>query len=174
VPDGLGLRGEPAGVAQESPDHRGDQRTGPEQLLLQRTAAGLAPGERRDLRVRGRDLSLQVLHPLQRNPDRLRARRRQAQPGTGVPQPGAGPRIGQLPGQAGNAVVEQRGVDPLGPGRVLLAQIPVQLQDRPHLRDLLRRDPRGRHPALGHQDAQVPGIGAVFSELTPPCRGHHG
>jgi hypothetical protein len=64
-------------------------------------------------------------------------------------------------GQAGHALVEQRGMDPLRPRDMLLGQVPVQLQHRPQLAGLPRRDPRLRHPAVGHQSPQVPEVGLV-------------
>jgi hypothetical protein len=51
VPHCLRGGGEPAGITQERPDHRRDQWAHAEQLLLQRPAARLAAGERRDLRA---------------------------------------------------------------------------------------------------------------------------
>ena len=81
-------------------------------------AADLAAGERGDLGVHRRQLGLQVIHPAQRDRDRLRAGRGQPDVLAAL-QHGPRLRIGQPPGQAGHALVEQRGVDPLRPRGVL-------------------------------------------------------
>jgi hypothetical protein len=57
--------------------------------------------------------------------------------------------------------VEEHRVDPLHPGGVLGPQVVIQLQQRPALQDVRRRDPALRQPALGQQLPQVPGVGLV-------------
>ncbi len=161
MPHGLGRGGKPAGIPQERPHHRRHQRADPEQLAGQGLAAGLAAGKRRDLGVHRAELGLQVIHPAQRDRDRLRPGGRQPHPGAVGGQPGAQLRVAEPPGQAGHALVEQGGVDPLGPGGVLLGQVAVQLQQRPQLAHLPGRDPRQRYPPVGHQDPKVAGIGPV-------------
>jgi hypothetical protein len=52
-------------------------------------------------------------------------------------------------------------MDPLGPGGVLLPQVLIQLQQRAHLSDLLRRDPGQRHLAVGDEGPYVTGVGLV-------------
>jgi hypothetical protein len=52
-------------------------------------------------------------------------------------------------------------VDPLRPGGALAAQVVVQLQQRPALQDVPRRDPALRQPALGQQHPQVPRVGLI-------------
>ena len=59
----------------------------------------------------------------------------------------------------------------LRPGGVLLTQVPVQLQQRPQLAGLLRRDPRDRDLAVGDQGPQMPGVGLVsLGVLLRPAR----
>ena len=123
--------------------------------------SGLAAGERGDLGVHRAELGLQVIHPAQRDRDRLRPGGRQPHPGAVGGQSGAHLRVAEPPGQAGHALVEQGGVDPLGPGGVLLGQVAVQLQQRPQLAHLLGRDSRQRHPPVSYQDAKATGIGLV-------------
>ena len=160
MPDGLGGGGEPAGITQERPDDRRDQRPYPVQFPGQGLAGDLAAGERGDLGVYWRERGLQVVHPAQRSCHGLRARRGQADV-LAVLQQGTRLRVGEPPGQAGRALVEQGGVDPLSPGGVLLAKIPVQLQQHPQLTHLFRRDPRGRHAAFRDQGPQMTGIGLI-------------
>jgi len=125
--------------------------------------------KRGDLGVHRHHLGFQVIHPAQCGRHRLRAGRGQPDVLAAL-QHGPRLRIGKTPGQAGHALVEQRGVDPLRPRGVLFAQVPVQLQQHPQLPDLLGRDPRDRHPALSHQRAQMPRIGLVRLRplLRPP------
>jgi hypothetical protein len=110
--------------------------------------------------VHRRELGFQAVHPAQRDRDGLRACRGQADVLTALQQ-SPRPRVRQAASQARHALVEQRGVDPLGPGGVLLAQVAVELEQRPQLPDLLRRDPRARHPALGHQGPQQASVGLI-------------
>jgi hypothetical protein len=67
-------------------------------------------------------------------------------------------------------VVEADRVDPLHPGGVLVTQVLEQLQHRPHLERVLRRDPRFGQPALGQQVAQRAGVYpvALRAALAPP------
>jgi len=72
--------------------------------------------------------------------------------------------------------VEEDRVDPLQPGRVLAAQVVIQLQQRPALQDAGGRDPAFGQPALSQQLPQVPGIGPVGlgAPLAAPRRGSIG
>ena len=132
-----------------------------EQLLLQRLAGGLAAGEQ-SRSARGRARARPPGPPSGAAP-----RRRPAPP----PVTGRCPR--RLPARPaprrrlsrcampGTPWWNKRGMDPLRPGGVLLGQVPVQLQQRPQLHGLLRRDPRQRHLALGDQGPQMAGIGLI-------------
>jgi len=59
------------------------------------------------------------------------------------------------------ALVEQHRMRALHPGGVLGAQVVIQLQQRPALQDVLRRDPALGQPALGQQVPHQPRIGPV-------------
>ena len=59
-------------------------------------------------------------------------------------------------------------------GGALAAQVVVQLQQRPALQDVPRRDPAFRQPAFGQQHPQVPRVGLVGLGVPfppAPCRG---
>jgi hypothetical protein len=78
------------------------------------------------------------------------------------PHRGQAPHGGQRAlAQGRGALVEEDRVDALQPGRVLAAQVVIQLQQRPALQDAGRRDPAFGQPALGQQLPQVPGVGPV-------------
>ena len=78
-----------------------------------------------------------------------------------------------LPAELRRALMEQRRVDPLGPGGVLGPQVVIGLQQRPAFQDVRGRDPALRQPPVGQQLPQVPGVGLIGlgMPLTAPQRG---
>ena len=96
------------------------------------------------------------------------------QPGRGCPQRGQALAGAQaLPAELRRALMEQRRVDPLGPGGVLGPQVVIGLQQRPAFQDVRGRDPALRQPPVGQQLPQVPGVGLIGlgMPLTAPQRG---
>jgi hypothetical protein len=147
--ENLPRAGQPAGQRQ-----RGD-RPHPVQPRGQNPGPGQVPRGVQQLPVHRVQVLVQGGEHVQRGGDRAHF---------GQALLGAQPAPTQLPG----ALVEQHRVDALGPGGVLDPKVAVQLQRRPALQHMARRDPALGQPPVGKQLPQVPRVGPVCLRVPLP------
>src|SRR3954470_24357869 len=126
----------------------GGGRPRPDAVLAhQGLTAGLAARQASDLALEPHQLTLDLIDDRQRDLDPLQGRGRQRE--RAKERAPVGPQ--QLVGNIDDAVVKQRRLDPLQPGRALVDERLAQPRLRTPLAHMRGRDPRLRQAALGQQ-----------------------
>jgi alpha/beta hydrolase fold len=172
APSDIVLAGEPAGPAEPAGQGQARDRPDPVQGLGQRPGAAQVPGRVAQAAAHRGQLRLQPLQHPQADGDLRLPGRGQAGPGQ-LGQLGRRVRAAEV-SERRRALVEQHRVHPLHPRGVLGPQVVVELQQRPALHDVRRRDPAFRQPALHQQVPDQPRVGLVGLGVPLAAAGRRG